>query len=59
MADHSLGAAAYAVRAVRLAAGPDGATDAVANETTWQHERLPEEIRELVMSAQERRPGIA
>jgi hypothetical protein len=56
MADHSLGAAHYAVRAVALAAAPDGAA-AADRERTWQRERLPAEVRELVVSAQERRPG--
>ena len=59
MADHSLGAAAYALRAVRLAAPPDDAAAAADRERTWQRERLPDEVRTLVVSAQERRPGLA
>jgi hypothetical protein len=55
MADHELGAAAYAIRAVRLAApGPDALT-AGERECQWQREQLPEAIRELVLSDEERR----
>lgn len=58
MADHELGAAVYAIRAVRLAADAAGmpdANEAGANECRWQREQLPEEIRELVLSDEERR----
>jgi hypothetical protein len=55
MADHELGAAAYAIRAVR-AASPAAERDAAGNlECRWQRERLPEEIRELVLSDQAQR----
>ncbi len=49
MADHALRAAVYAVHAVQ--ASRNGRDDAMAadRERTWQHERLPEEIRSLVM----------
>jgi hypothetical protein len=61
MADHSLGAAVYALRAVKLAsaeqraehgAGQD-ADEAVAREHRWQREHLPKAVRELVVSAQD------
>jgi len=45
MADHSLGAAWYALKAVRHAGK---STDA---ERKWQDEHLPPEIKELVLSA--------
>jgi hypothetical protein len=45
MADHSLGAALYALKAVKNAGGSADA------ERKWQNERLPLEIRELVLSA--------
>jgi hypothetical protein len=45
MADHSLGAAWYALKAVKSAGT---STDA---EREWQDEQLPPEIRELVLSA--------
>lgn len=51
MADHAPHAAAYAIRAVQAAAnGPDDAA-AADRERTWQQERLPEEIRALVLSS--------
>jgi hypothetical protein len=53
MADHALGAAAYAVRAVKLASAAQDAQAAGDRETQWQRERLPDSIRELVVSAQE------
>jgi hypothetical protein len=45
MADHSLGAALYALKAVKNAGK---STDA---ERKWQNEQLPPEIRELVLTA--------
>jgi Imm-5 like putative immunity protein len=55
MADHELGAAAYAIRAVR-AASPAAERDAAGGlECRWQRERLPQQIRELVLSDQARR----
>jgi hypothetical protein len=47
MADHCLGAAAYALIAVGATGAP---TDA---ERAWQIEQLPEEVRELIVSALE------
>ncbi len=55
MADHSLGAAAYAVRAVCRASQAPDARRASDRERRWQREHLPEAIRELVVSAQEQR----
>ena len=45
MADHSLGSAWYALKAVKSAG------KSVEAERIWQDERLPPEIRELVLSA--------
>jgi hypothetical protein len=45
MADHSLGAWAYALKAVHAAGLP------VADERAWQDAELPSEVRELVESA--------
>lgn len=54
MADHSLGAAFYAVKAVKLASLTHDAELAAGNrEHQWQREHLPEEVRELVVSALE------
>ena len=44
-ADHSLGAAEYALKAVKAAGG------SVEQERIWQDEQLPTEIAELVQSA--------
>jgi hypothetical protein len=63
MADHSIGAADYAVRAVRRAADPAdpgsaGAEAAARRERLWQHARLPEAVRDLVASAWAQRPDF-
>jgi hypothetical protein len=46
-----LGAAAYAIRAVRAAAEADG-ENAGRRECEWQRAQLPDEIRELVLDDQ-------
>ncbi|MBP1693975.1 MAG: hypothetical protein H6Q37_1858 [Chloroflexi bacterium] len=52
VAAHELGAAAYAIRAVR-AATPESERDAAGRlECQWQRARLPDEIRELVLDNQ-------
>lgn len=50
MADHELGAAAYAIKAVRLASPEAEAITVGESECRWQCEQLPEAIRELVLS---------
>lgn len=63
MADHELGAAAYAIKAVRLASEAEAEVDphcvdpieAGRRECQRQRERFPGAIRELVLSDQERR----
>ncbi|MCW2569553.1 MAG: hypothetical protein JWN54_3650 [Mycobacterium sp.] len=58
VAEHDLGAAAYAIKAVRAAA-PTGDEDSAGRlERDWQRARLPLEVRELVLEDQERRNGI-
>lgn len=57
MADHELGAAAYAIKAVRLASPAVDATLAGERECRWQRAQLPEAVRELVLSDEERRNG--
>ncbi len=49
MADHSLGAAWYALKAVKNAGKP------VDAERRWQDEQLPPEIMELVLTARKSR----
>lgn len=52
VAEHELGAAAYAIRAIR-AATPEAERDqAGRQECQWQREQLPAEIRELVLDDQ-------
>mgnify|MGYP001022892754 FL=1 len=52
MADHELGGAAYAIRAVRAAADAHARDDAGRSECRWQRAQLPDEIRELVLDDQ-------
>jgi hypothetical protein len=49
MADHSLGAAWYALKAVKNAGKPPDA------ERRWQDEQLPPEIKELILTARKSR----
>jgi hypothetical protein len=52
VAAHELGAAAYAIRAVRAAAPPAERAEAAREECRWQRAQLPPEIRELVLDDQ-------
>jgi hypothetical protein len=54
VAAHELGAAAYAIKAVRAAEGDS----AGRIECRWQREQLPEAIRELVLDDQRLRNEI-
>lgn len=58
VAAHELGAAAYAIKAVRAAA-PDGDAEIAGRlECRWQREQLPDPIRELVLDDQRLRNEI-
>jgi thymidine phosphorylase len=58
VAAHDLGAAAYAIKAVRAAA-PDGEAEAAGQlECRWQRDQLPNAIRELVLDDQQLRNSI-
>ncbi len=59
VAEHDLGAAAYAIKAVRAAA-PDGhGGDAWGRaECRWQRDQLPDPVRPLVLDDQRRRNDI-
>lgn len=58
VAAHELGAAAYAIKAVR-AAVPSAQADAVGRrECRWQRDQLPESIRELVLDDQRLRNDL-
>ena len=52
VAAHELGAAAYAIKAVRAAAPENEREDAGRLECRWQRAQLPIEIRELVLDDQ-------
>lgn len=56
--EHDLGAAAYAIKAVRAGASPAEAEAAGRAECAWQREQLPPEVRELVLTDQQRRNAI-
>jgi hypothetical protein len=55
VAAHELGAAAYAIRAVRAAATKDNRIEAGQLECQWQRAQLPVEIRDLVLDDQKLR----
>jgi len=58
VAEHELGAAAYAIKAVR-AAVPAGESEAAGRiECAWQRDQLPEAVRALVLDDQVRRNDI-
>lgn len=56
--EHDLGAAAYAIKAVRAASSPDEAARAGAAERDWQRRQLPDRVRDLVLADQARRNSI-
>ena len=58
VAAHELGAAAYAIKAVRAAAPADQIDIAGELECRWQHEQLPDAIRALVQDDQRARNDI-
>jgi hypothetical protein len=55
MADHELGAAAYAIRAVRAASPENKRQEAGCLECRWQREQLPSQVRLLVLDDQRSR----
>jgi len=58
VAAHELGAAAYAIKAARAAA-PEGKREVAGRlECRWQHDQLPDAIRELVLDDQRLRNDI-
>jgi hypothetical protein len=58
VAAHELGAAAYAIKAVRAAAPVGQGEAAGRRECEWQHSRLPQAIRDLVLDDQRLRNDI-
>jgi Imm-5 like putative immunity protein len=58
VAAHELGAAAYAIKAAR-AAEPEGKAETAGRlECVWQHDQLPDAIRDLVLDDQRLRNDI-
>ncbi len=58
VAAHELGAAAYAIKAVRAAAPTEESESAGRRECQWQREQLPVAIRDLVLDDQRLRNDI-
>ena len=58
VAAHELGAAAYAIKAARAAAPEETRELAGRREYRWQHDQLPDAIRELVLDDQRLRNAI-
>ncbi|CAM3952343.1 putative immunity protein [Janibacter anophelis] len=58
VAEHDLGAAAYAIKAAVAAAPPDEGGSARLAECAWQRARLPEAVRDLVLEDQSKRNDI-
>jgi hypothetical protein len=58
VAEHDLGAAAYAIKAA-VAAARDGQREVTrSSECRWQRDRLPDAVRDLVLEDQRRRNDI-
>jgi hypothetical protein len=57
VAEHDLGAAAYAIKAA-MAAAPGSEEAARRAECRWQRDRLPATVRDLVLEDQRRRNAI-
>ncbi|KGN37766.1 putative immunity protein [Knoellia subterranea] len=58
VAEHDLGAAAYAIKAVLAAAPAASAEEVRLRERDWQREQLPDQVRDLVLEDQTRRNDI-
>lgn len=54
--EHDLGAAAYAIRAVQAASGPN--IQVAADERDWQRNQLPQPVKSLVLEDQARRDNV-
>jgi len=58
VAAHDLGAAAYAIRTVGASASAGETEAARVRERDWWRERIPAELRDLVLDDQQRRSAI-
>jgi hypothetical protein len=55
VAEHDLGAAAYALRAAAAGAPQPRSLEALRRERDWQLARIPDDVRSLVLEDQQRR----
>ena len=58
VAAHDLGAAAYAIKAVRAAVPEEQAIAAGRRERDWQRRQLPDQVRDLVLDDQRLRDDV-
>lgn len=58
VAEHDLGAAAYAIKAVVASVPKSEGESARLGEVRWQREQLPDDVRDLVLEDQQRRNDI-
>lgn len=58
VAAHELGAAAYALRAVRASVPEDNKEEIGRQECQWQRDQLPDAVRELVLDDQQARNHV-
>ena len=58
VAAHDLGAAAYAIRAVVASSPTNMAADKRIRERDWQRDRIPVQLRELILDDQQNRSEI-
>jgi hypothetical protein len=58
VAAHDLGAAAYAIKAVRAAASPTESKSVGRDECRWQRAQLPAAVRDLVLDDERLRNDI-
>ena len=58
VAEHDLGAAAYAIKAVRATVSGDDGITLGRRELAWQRDRLPPRVRDLVLEDMVRRDDI-
>lgn len=56
--EHDLGAAAYAIKAVRAAAPPEMGQEVGKTERDWQRRQIPDNLYDLVLEDQARRNDI-
>lgn len=58
VAEHDLGAAAYAIKAAQAGARRRGGEAGRRTEAAWQRDRIPDEVRALVLEDMARRNDL-